>query len=301
MHLKHPLLTLVFAAMAVCQAPPASAPASSPAAPSTAALRVDTQARDIIERAVKDKNPDTRKQAATALSLGGPREPFISQLESMLDDKDVEVRLAAVSSLADLKAKRTLAALRRALNDDVPEVGFAAAKALYSLKDPAGKEALLSVLSGETKVASGFITKQKRDAIRMMHTPRVMMMFALKQGIGFAPVPGLGEGLSSMQGILSDPGVSSRALAALQLGKEKDVATLQALREALMDKDASVRAAAVHSMALRNDPMLQPDLVPLLGDKKESVRLRAATGYLRLQMIRKGRPPAAKTQALEPN
>jgi HEAT repeat protein len=301
MLLKHLLLPLVLTAMAVCQAPPANAPASSPVAPSTAALPTETQARDIVERAVKDKNPDTRKQAATALSLGGPREPFISQLESMLDDKDVEVRLAVVSSLADLKAKPTLAALRKALNDDVPEVGFAAAKALYGLNDAAGKEALLSVLSGETKVASGFITKQKRDAIRMMHTPRIMMMFALKQGIGFAPVPGLGEGISSMQGILSDPGVSGRALAALLLGREKDVATLQALREGLMDKDASVRAAAVHSLALRNDPVLQPDLVPLLDDRKESVRLRAATGYLRLQMIRKARRPATKTQGAEPN
>lgn len=299
--MKHLLLPLVLTAMAVCQAPPATAPASSPVAPSTAALPIETQARDIIERAVKDKNPDTRKQAATALSLGGPREPFVSQLDSMLDDKDVEVRLAAVSSLADLKAKPTLAALRKALNDDVPEVGFAAAKALYGRNDPAGKAALLSVLSGETKVASGFITKQKRDAIRMMHTPRPLIMFALKQGIGFAPVPGLGEGISSMQGILSDPGVSGRALAALLLGKEKDVATLQALREGLMDKDASVRAAAVHSLALRNDPVLQPDLVPLLDDRKESVRLRAATGYLRLQMIRKARRPAAKTQGTEPN
>ena len=294
MLLKHPLLPLVLTARAVCQAPPATAP------PSTG-LPTETQARDIIERAVKDKNPDTRKQAATALSLGGPREPFISQLESMLDDKDVEVRLAAVSSLADLKAKRTLAALRKALNDEVPEVGFAAAKALYGLNDPAGKEALLAVLSGESNVASGFITKQKRDAIRMIHTPRTMMIFALKQGIGFAPVPGLGEGISSMQGILSDPGVSGRAMAALLLGKEKDVATLQALREGLMDKDASVRAAAVHSLALRNDPALQHDLVPLLDDRKESVRLRAATGYLRLQMIRKARRPAAKTQGTEPN
>lgn len=229
------------------------------------------------------------------------REPFISQLEPLLDDKDVEVRLAVVSSLADLKAKRTLAALHKALNDDVPEVGFAAAKALYGLNDPAGKEALLSVLSGETKVASGFISKQKRDAIRMMHTPRIMMMFALKQGLSFAPVPGLGEGISSLQGILSDPGVSGRALAALLLGKEKDLASLQALREALMDKDASVRAAAVHSITLRNDPALQPDLVSLLDDKKESVRLRAATGYLRLQMIRKGRRPTSKTHGLEPN
>ena len=93
-----------------------------------------------------------------------------------------------------------------------------------------------------------------------------------------------------MQGILSDPGVSGRAMAALMLGKEKDKATLDALREALTDKDASVRAAAVHSIALRNDVSLQAELAPAMDDKKESVRLRAAAGYLRLQLVRGGRP-----------
>src|SRR5262249_25705299 len=163
----------------------------------------------------------------------------------------------------------------------------------FAANDPAGKQALLSVLSGESKVASGFLNKQKRDALRMMHTPRTMLMFAVKTGVGFAPVPGLGEGISSMQGILSDPGVSGRALAPLLLGKEKDKATLAALREALEDKDASVRAAAVHSLALRNDPSIERDLIPLLDDKKEPVRLRAAAGYIRLQLIRNAHPALA--------
>jgi HEAT repeat protein len=254
----------------------------------------EVHAREIIEKGLHDKNPDTRKQAAVALSLGGAREPFISMLVALLDDKDVETRLAAVSSLAEFKTPQTRAALHKVLQDDAPEVGFAAAKALFNESDPAGKQALLSVLSGETKVASGFLSKQKRDALRMVHTPKTMFMFAVKTGIGFAPVPGLGEGISSMQGILSDPGVSGRAMAALMLGKEKDKATLDALREALTDKDASVRAAAVHSIALRNDVSLQPDLVPVMDDKKESVRLRAAAGYLRLQLVRGGRRPAAQ-------
>jgi HEAT repeat protein len=274
-------LPILFAAIAVCQSQPST----------------EHQSADIIEKALGDKNPDVRKQAALALSLGGPREPFLSKLEAMLEDKDVEVRLATISSLADLKTKRTAAALRKALNDDVPEVSFAAAKALWSLNDPAGKEALLSVVSGETKVASGFISKQKRDAMRMMHTPKAMVMFALKQGIGFAPIPGLGEGISSMQGLLSDPGVSGRAMATLLIGKDKDEATLQAIREALTDKDWSVRAAAVHSIALRNDPALQRELTPLLEDKKEAVRLRAAAGYLRLQMIKRKPRPAPSKQA----
>jgi hypothetical protein len=254
----------------------------------------EARARDLIGKALHDKNPDTRKQAAVALSLGGAREPFLSMLVTLLDDKDVETRLAAISSLAELKTPQTTAVLRKVLDDSAPEVGFAAAKALYNAGDPAGKQALLSVLSGETKVASGFLTKQKRDALRMVHTPKTMFMFAVKTGIGFAPVPGLGEGISSMQGILSDPGVSGRAMAALLLAKEKDKATLEALRESLNDKDASVRAAAVHSIAVRNDVTLQADLLPMMEDKRESVRLRAAAGYLRLQFVRGGRRPAVK-------
>jgi HEAT repeat protein len=274
-----------------------SAIAAGQTAPPPGAHATEQRALEIIRKALQDKNPDTRKQAALALSLGGPQEQFLTELEGLLDDKDVEVRLATVASLADLKTKRATAALKKALNDEVPEVSFAAAKALYTQSDPAGREALLSVLSGETKVASGFLTKQKRDALRMMHTPRPMLMFAVKTGIGFAPVPGLGEGISSMQGILSDPGISGRALAALLLGREKDKATLAALREALGDKDASVRAAAVHSLALRNDPAIEKDLVPLLDDKKESVRLRAAMGYVRLETIRSAARARASKKA----
>src|SRR5262245_35884568 len=109
-----------------------AAPADTPAD--------ETHARDVIEKALHDKNPDTRKQAAVALSLGGAREPFLSMLTALLDDKDVETRLAALSSLAELKTRQATAALHKALNDDVPEVSFAAAKALFSEGDPAGKQ-----------------------------------------------------------------------------------------------------------------------------------------------------------------
>ena len=250
-----------------------------------------------LDAGLKDKNPDTRKEAVVALSLAGTGDPFASWLEAMLSDKDVEVRVATVASLVDLKTARTITALRKALKDDVPEVSFAAAKALYLLNDPEGKQALLSVVGGETKTSSGFITKQKRDAMRMLHTPKSMFLFAVKTGIGFAPVPGLGAGISSMQGLLSDPGVSGRATATLLLGKDKDRDTLIALKDALTDRDWSVRAAAVHSLALRNDPALQSDLAALLDDKKEAVRLRAAAGYSRLEMIKGKTAPRKKAPA----
>ncbi len=257
-------------------------------------LSTRERAQNYLAASLKDKNPDSRKQAVEALGLVSPREPYLSQLEAMLDDKDVEVRLATITSLLDLKNPRTVPALRKALDSDVPEVSFAAAKALWTLDKPVGREALVSVLSGDTKTSSGFITKQKREALRMMHTPKTMFLFALQTGAGFAPVPGVGAGISSLQGILSDPSVSGRATAALLLSTDRGPEVLQALEDALTDKDWSVRAAAVHAIALRNNPALEMDLVPLMEDRKEAVRVRAAAGYLRLEGMKSTHFTAAR-------
>jgi HEAT repeat protein len=245
----------------------------------------DAQCTEVLQSALQNKNPDTRKQAVAALSLAATHGPMFDRLGEMLQDKDVEVREAVVASLAEVKTASARAALRKALDDDVPEVSFAAAKALWNLNDPAGREALLSVLEKQSKTSSNFFTKQKRDALRMIHTPRVLFLYAMRQGVGFAPVPGLGEGITSMQALLTDPGVSGRATAALLLVKDKSPDTVDALKDALLDKDWSVRAAAVHSLSLRNDLKLRPDLEPMLGDVKEAVRLRAAAGLLRLSAI----------------
>jgi len=234
---------------------------------------------------MESKNPETRKQAVIALSLASSDGRLFDQLEQMLQDKDVEVRQAVVASLEEVRTKSAASALHTALEDEVPEVSFAAAKILWARRDPAGKAALLAVLAGESKTSSIFLSKQKREALRMMHTPRTTFLFALRQGVGFAPVPGLGEGIASMQGILTDSGVSGRATAALLLGADRTTATVEALKDALKDGDPSVRAAAVHSLSLRNDGALKPLLASMLEDSKETVRLRAAAGYLRLSAI----------------
>jgi len=243
------------------------------------------ECQQILQRALQDKNPDTRKQAVIALSLAGSRGPLLPDLQGMVHDKDVGVRLAAVASLAEVKNLPSRESLHQALADPVPEVSFAAAKALWAQRDPSGAQALLAVLAGQNKTSSSLFTREKRDALRMLHTPRTLFWFALLQGIGMAPVPGLGEGVTSLQALLADPDISGRAAAALLLGKDQRPAALAALRDALTDKEWSVRAAAAHSVALRNDPALRPDLEPLLADKKQAVRLRAAAGYLRLSPL----------------
>ena len=222
------LIGLIFISIASAQAP----------------VPLKDQAWTILTDALQDKNPDTRVQAVQSLGLIGVHEPYISTLNGMLDDKDVEVRVATVTSLVDLKNKETEPALKKALADEVPEVSFAAAKALWTLKDPEGQDALLSVLSGELKSSSKFLDKKKRDTLRMFHTPKPLMFFAIKTGAAFAPVPGLGTGISSLQGILSDPTISGRAASALLLASDRDPRVLAALVDALQDKEASVRAAA---------------------------------------------------------
>ena len=265
-----------------------------------AGATTDAQCHEILQHALEAKNPDARKQAVVALSLASSEGAQVDQLVQMLQDKDVEVRQAAVASLGEAKGKVATDALHRAMEDEVPEVSFAAAKVLWARRDPAGRVALMAVLAGDTKASSNFLSKQKRDALRMMHTPRSTFLFALRQGVGFAPVPGLGEGIASMQAILTDSGVSGRATAALLLGSDRAPATLEALKDALQDSDASVRAAAVHSLSLRNNPAFKPLLASMVEDSKETVRLRAAAGYLRLSAIearnkarKKSTPPAA--------
>ena len=238
-----------------------------------------------LQQALESKNPDTRKIAVVALSLEAEDKALLDTFSGMLNDKDVQVRIATVSSLSEIKTKDATAQLRKALRDPVPEVSFAAAKALYARGEAEGRDALLAVLEKESKPSSGFFSKQMRDALRMMHTPSATFFYVLRQGLGFVPLPGFGEGVASMQALLSDPSTSGRASAALLLGKDKDPATIDGLKDALYDKDWRVRAAAVHSLALRNDPTVKPDMAVLVQDDKNEVALRAAAGWLRLTSI----------------
>lgn len=250
----------------------------------------------MLSQALDSKNPDTRKQAVVALSLTN-RGVLFWRLTHMLDDRDVQVRVAVVASLSERRAPEAIGALKRALRDRTPEVRFAAAKALYGLGDPEGKEALLAVLDRRSKTASGFLTTEMREAMRMVHTPGATLLYAVREGAGFVPVPMLGMGIASMQAILGDPGVSGRATAALLLGKERDAGTVAALKDALWDKDWRVRAAAVHSLAIENDPAVQKDLEPMLEDSHAEVRLRAAAAWQRLAAIKRhafGTKPPAK-------
>jgi HEAT repeat protein len=246
--------------------------------------------QSMLAEAAQDKNPDVRKRAAEALSLVGVKDNALQSLAPMLDDHDVSVRIAVVITLGDFNDNRTLPLLKKALQDPVPEVDFAAAKELYQLHDPEGVQFLLDVVSRESKATSSFLSKEKRSALRLLHTPTKLFTTIAIGAAGFVPVPGLGRGLSSVQGILSDPDSSARAASLLLIEDTHDPALTDAVGSALSDKEWSVRAAAVHLVAMHPFPGFREKLVPLLDDEKGAVRLRAAAAYIRLQHLTKKLP-----------
>ena len=241
-------------------------PGPSPAA-------TDAQCTDLLQHALTARNPDTRKEAVVALSLASDRSPLLTLLIGMADDKDVPVRLAVVASLAEVKAKAVIDALHKALRDPVPEVSFAAAKALWNLHDPAGKQALLSVVQGETKTASGYITGGDAPGHAHDAYPGHYLPLRHAPGHGLRARPGAGRRDCLDAGVAGPTPASPAAPpAVLLLGKDNDPKLLPALKDALYDKNWTVRAAAVHSLALRNDPALKTELAPLIDDDKEGVR-----------------------------
>ena len=154
----------------------------------------DTMQRcqSILNDAIHDRNPDGRKGAAEALSLVGVKDNALESLAPMLDDHDVSVRIAVVVTLGDFKDNRTLPLLKKALQDPVPEVDFAAAKVLYQLHDPEGVEFLLEVVSKESKASSGYLSKEKRSALRMLHTPTKLFTYHRYRGSRFRSGAGSG-------------------------------------------------------------------------------------------------------------
>jgi HEAT repeat protein len=256
---------------------------TAPAQTGTADPNVQ-KAKDLLLKAVASGNPDTRSLAVMSASLIGDRSEVLNKLYSMLEtDKDVPTRVTIIATLGSFNNPAVVPSLQKALKDPVPEVDLAAALALYGLKQPDGKTFLLEVLQGKEKTTSSFMSSEKRSLGRMFHTPTTTLLGMVANEF---TLPGLGSGMESAVGLSADPASMASSSVIFALAKDKkDPTTWEALVAALGDKEWATRAAAVHVVAMHDDPALIDKLVPLMDDKKEQVSFRAAAGYLRLTII----------------
>lgn len=241
-------------------------------------------ARTVLEEGAADGDPDVRREVAVALGLSSRRDPSINLLQKLAADKDNLVREAALVSMGELRDARLAKAALDALEDEVPEVAYAAARTLFKLNQPEGKQLLLEIVQGEASAKSGLVRGKLRNVVRQIKRPKSATMLVMKQGIGFVPVPGVGEGFSALTSLLGEPNFSARATTLLILSSDHSAEVHSAIEQAFNDSDWSVRAAAAQIAASRNERAWRFRLVPLFGDTNRRVRYRAAAAFLRLSV-----------------
>jgi hypothetical protein len=132
------------------------------------------------------------------------------------------------------------------------------------------------------------------DSWRRLKTPKSALLFSLRFGLVFVPVPGLGAGYGAMMGMLNDAEMSSRAISLLMVCTNKDKACEEMLGASFPDEDWTVRASGVQMVAMFNQRQKAGLVAQLLEDKKDKVRLRAAATVLRLDYMPVSRRPTRK-------
>ena len=254
----------------------ALAPASSVLAQSP-----EEEAWQTLERALKDPNPLKRSLAVLSMGVALPDKRTVALVESALADKDLGVRRSACATLGGYKWQPSIPKLTETLNDPAPEVVIAAAKALYDMGDPTGRQVLIAVLDGDRPSVSGAVSTSVRDAKLKLHDPKALLLLGVNSGAGVFIGP-LGAGLPVAENLLKDNQSSGKTVAAVLLATDDTAASKEALTMALSDKNWTVRAAAARAIALRDLGGLFDTVALLLADKQPEVQYSAAAAVIRL-------------------
>jgi HEAT repeat protein len=230
----------------------------------------------VLQEGVKDKDAHTRAIAIRSLGLV-PQDRDAERLAiEALKDTVTEVRVAAASSLGQMRARNSIPALQEALKDNDVSVIVAAASSLRALGDTAAFLVYYAILTGERKSGQGLADQQKK----MFSDPKKMAQMGFDVGIGFIPFAGMG--LGAVKTLTQDDESPIRAAAAVALAKDPDPKSGQALLTATQDKSWIVRAAALDAIAQRDDPACVSEIVMALSDAKPEVKYTAAAAVYRL-------------------
>jgi len=243
---------------------------------------------------VNDEKAQKRTAAITALGAVGPQPRAVRSIEETLKDKDSYVRELAAATLGKMKARHSIPKLRNALEDNSPEVVFAAARSLWELGDRSGRDIFVEVLDGERKTSDGLVKSNLRDARRKFSSPGGLALMGAKEAAGalFGPLSyGIAAAAEFSKG--KDKGASARAIAASVLATDPSEEAARELDDALQDKNWAVRAAAAEALGKLPRQGQVSQLAPLLDDDKEAVRFMAASSILRLSQVDRKRKGAA--------
>jgi HEAT repeat protein len=230
----------------------------------------------VLQSGAKEKDARTRAIAIRSLGLAVRDSDAEKQALASLQDPAAEVRMSAATALGKMEAKKSIPALKEAIQDKDVGVILAATSSLRALGDPSCYLVYYAVLTGERKSGEGLVESQKK----MLSDPKKLAQLGFEQGIGFVPFASIGY--SAFKTLTKDDESPVRAAAAVALANDPDPKSGKALVDASQDKSWIVRAAALDAIAHRNDPSLVPDIMNSLNDDKPEVKYTAAAAVYHL-------------------
>jgi len=243
----------------------------------------DKSAWEVLRQGLTDKNPETRRQAVTAAgSIGANVPDAVKFVEDGLKDMDSLVRQTAAGELGEMKSRKSIPALKAALDDASAEVAFAAAKSLWDLGDQTGRSLIEDVLTGQQKASEGMVSGAVQDAKRKMHEPKTMALMGFKEASGALLGP-FNIGVLAAEQAFKDGSSGARALASTLLARECDTQSLRLLeRSSTDDKSWAVRAAVAKALGQCGNLDTIPALEKNLSDSHAAVRFMSAAAIIKI-------------------
>jgi HEAT repeat protein len=252
---------------------------SVPQKPKTPA-QLREQAWTMLTDAVNDeKHTETRVQALAAVGLLGSNPRSLDLLRKAMQDKDLDIRSAAVIAAGQTKSPNITTDLRRMLDDKEPSVAFTAALTLWKMHDRSGEDILTAVADGDRRTSAKFLPGTEHDISRQLHDPAGLARMGALQGASMLLGP-FGIGIGAYEYLHKNGGDSARVSAIDAIAQNHTAPIRLELISALDDKDLGVRAAAAKALARYHEPDVPPALVKVFDDVKPPVRLTAAAAYL---------------------
>lgn len=256
------------------------------ARPTSDSPSVDIEtAWSLLTSAVSDtKHTPLRVQALAALGNIGSSPRAAGLILGAMKDPDLDVRTAAVLAAGQspaAEAKRSFThELQTLLDDKEPQVAVAAASTLWKMGDHAGEDILMAVADGERKANAGLFDSARHTMTSDLHNPSTIARIGALQGASMLLGP-FGFGITAYEYVHKNGADSSRTLAIELLSQSKTKPIHDELISALTDKDIGVRAAAAKALGSYQDKPTAAAIANLFYDPKPPVRLTAAAAYLR--------------------
>ncbi len=263
---------------------------TAPTGPPKTPAQLKDEAWSMLKAAVLyTRRPQTQIQALAALGTMGNNERSVGMIRAAMDDKDVDVRVAAALAAGQTRSRDLTTDLRRLLDDKEPTVAYIAALTLWKMHDRSGEDILTAVADGERKTAPGLMHGTEHDIDKQLHDPTGIAKFGALQGASMFLGP-FGYGITAYEYIHKNGGDSARVAAIEAIAQNHTVPIRKELIGATTDKDLGVRAAACKALARYHDPDVPPVIAKVFDDSRPPVRLTAAASYLVSTGVAPGSP-----------